>query len=342
MQNHFIAARARAMVLLLIALSLSRIAVAQEPVAAADVAAARELGLAGLRLADSGSCQEAIDKLARSELMHHAPTVLGRLGECQVQVGKIVEGTENLNRVAREVLAPNAPAAFVAAQERAKLALTDAKPKIARLKIAVLAPPGAEFAVTLDSAPIPIANLNMDRPVDPGSHLVSVTGAGYKPSSARVSLAPGSADSVALTLERDPASASKEPAARSTANAATATSEKEPGTSGGANVPAIVALSIGGAGLVAGAVFGVSASSKNSDLDKSCPEQVCPTSKQSTLDSAKAMGWGSTVGFGIGIVSTAIGVVLLLTHHQGPERAAQKRLTRPSLGLGGAGLTGAF
>src|SRR5579871_3544383 len=73
---------------------------------AENTAAARSLGIQGVQLADAGKCPEAIEKLQRAETLHHAPTILGRLGECQVNVGLIVEGTENLNSVVREQLAP--------------------------------------------------------------------------------------------------------------------------------------------------------------------------------------------------------------------------------------------
>src|SRR5882757_4229211 len=65
--------------------------------AAENVAAARTLGIQGVQLADAGKCPEAIEKLQRAETLHHAPTILDRLGECQVSVGELVEGTENLN-----------------------------------------------------------------------------------------------------------------------------------------------------------------------------------------------------------------------------------------------------
>src|SRR6185369_16034100 len=52
--------------------------------------------------ADAGKCPEAIEKLTRAEALHHAPTILGRLGECQVNVVEVVTSTENLNTVVRE------------------------------------------------------------------------------------------------------------------------------------------------------------------------------------------------------------------------------------------------
>ena len=87
---------------------------------AEDKAAARTLGTEGIKLANAGDCAGAVDKLARAEALYHAPTILGRLGECQVALGKLVEGTENLNRVIREPLPANAPPAYAQARDRAQ------------------------------------------------------------------------------------------------------------------------------------------------------------------------------------------------------------------------------
>src|SRR5579859_5498883 len=62
-----------------------------EEVGAADIGAARALAVEGIKLADAGKCREAIDKLARAERLHHAPTILVRLGECRAATGRIVE-----------------------------------------------------------------------------------------------------------------------------------------------------------------------------------------------------------------------------------------------------------
>src|SRR3954468_21524420 len=85
---------------------------------AENTAAARTLGVEGVQLADAGKCPEAIEKLTRAEALHHAPTILGRLGECQVAVGQLGVGTENLNSVVREPLATNAPQVYRDAQDR--------------------------------------------------------------------------------------------------------------------------------------------------------------------------------------------------------------------------------
>src|SRR6185312_1292256 len=102
---------------------------------AEQVAAARALGVEWVKLADSGDCAGAVDKLQRAEQLHHAPTTLERLGECHIALGKLVLGTEELQQVIREPLPANAPAAFTQAQDRAKAAVAGAQPRIAKLKI---------------------------------------------------------------------------------------------------------------------------------------------------------------------------------------------------------------
>ncbi|MBX3231545.1 MAG: PEGA domain-containing protein [Labilithrix sp.] len=293
-------------------------AFAQEEPSSADVSAARALGQEGVKLADAGNCQDAIEKLARSEKLFHAPTTLARLGECQVQVGKLVEGTENLNKVVRETLAPNAPAAFAAAQERAKKVLAEAKPKIAKLKIAVAGPEG-QYVVKLDGEVVPPANLNMNRPTDPGEHEVEASAPGYKTARAKVTLQEGGNDSVALTLEVDPNAPKPEPVvAPAPAPPPVAPpplpppAQPEPREQP-SRVPAYVGVGVGAAGIAVGTIFGLMATSKKSEIEDQCQGTRCPSSVQGDVDSGRTMGTISTVGFVVGAVGLVAGVYFYLT-----------------------------
>lgn len=278
---------------------------AQEEPSAADMSAARALGQEGVRLADTGNCEEATDKLSRAEKIFHAPTTLTRLGECQVQLGKLVEGTENLNRVARETIAPSAPQTFRDAQERAKKLLAEARPRIAKLKIAVAAPAGVVFVVKLDGEVVPPANLNTNRPTDPGEHTIEASAQGYKNATAKVRLSDGALDSVALTLEVDP-NAPKMPVG--TADGAPAA--PPPPVS---KAPIYVAYAVGAVGIGLGTVFGVLALGKKNDLDDACKNKVCPSStQQDTIDSGKTFGTVSTIGFVIGGIGVALGTYFVL------------------------------
>jgi len=304
------------------------------------VSAARALGQEGVKLADAGNCEDAIDRLSRAEKIFHAPTTLARLGECQVKVGKIVAGTENLNRVVRETIGPSAPQAFRDAQDRAKVVLAEAKPRIAKLKVAVAAPADAKLVVTIDGENLPIANLNMNRPVDPGEHVVEATAPGFLPAKGKVTLPDGGVDSLALTLEIDP-NAPKAPVVAPVAGGQGSGPGDAPSKRD--RTPAYVSLGIGGAGLVVGTVFGIVAMGKKSDLDDACPNKVCPSAaQQDTIDSGKTMGTISTVGLVVGAVGIGAGVILLLSGGSSSSRASTSPKVQPLVGLGQAGVGGTF
>ena len=332
----------------LVAMLGSREALADEP-SAGDVAAARSLSQEGTKLANANKCAEAIDKLSRSEKLFHAPSTLSRLGECQVKVGKVVEGTENLNRVVRETLPPNAPKVFVKAQERASQLLPAARAKIAKLTVTVNAPKGAEIMVRVDGEPMNSANLGTERPVDPGEHTIEASAPGHTSAKAKAQLKEGGAESVTLTLEVDP-NAPKATVATTTPTGDPAkpkdTTPPPPPRESSSKVPVFLAFGVGLVGVGVGATFGVLASGKKSDLDGSCnAEKRCPPDQQSTLDSAKTFSTVSTIGFIVGGIGIATGTVLLITSSgskSGSVRPSPTPTWSPYVGLGNAGVTGSF
>jgi hypothetical protein len=326
-------------------------ALAQDQPQAESVAAARSLGMQGIKLADAGDCKGAIEKLSRAESLYHAPSILARLGECQVNVGQVVLGTENLNRVVREQLAANAPKAFRDAQERAKGVLNSALPKIAHLTVRV-EPADARPQVTVAGAAIPPALIGIERPTDPGTHEVVVSAPGYLEQKQSVTLAEGGSQEIAVKLEKDPAAAAAvTPPPASTAPAVVTTSPTTPPADTGpkkSNTLAYVALGVGGAGLVVGGVTGFLALGKKGDL-KGCVDTKCPSSQEDTLDGAKSMATVSTVGFAVGFVGVGLGVVLLLTGNSSasasksaPKLAKHGVSVEPWIGTQSAGLSGTF
>lgn len=326
---------------------------AQDQPQAENVAAARALGLQGIKLADGGDCKGAIEKLSRAEALYHAPSILGRLGECQVNVGQIVTGTENLNRVVREELSATAPKAFKDAQTRARGVLNTALPKIARLTVKV-EPADAKPQVTVSGAAIPSALIGVERPTDPGTHEIVVTAPGYLEQRATVTLTEGGAQELPIHLVKDPNAAPAVAPPPPAPVVAAVPPPAPPSDTGGkkSNTPAYVALGIGGAGLLVGGITGFLALGKKSDL-KGCVDNACPSSQKDTLDGARSMATVSTVGFAVGFVGVGVGVVLLLTgNHSNNAGLAAPKLAqskpRPTVAVqpwfGGtsAGLNGTF
>jgi hypothetical protein len=313
---------------------------------AENVAAARTLGVSGIELADQGKCKEAIEKLERAEALYHAPTILGRLGECQVEVGQVVLGTENLNRVAREQLPANAPPAFVSAQERAKKVLERALPQIAYLTVRVEPQGVAGVQVTVGGTPVPLPLLGAERPTDPGAHEVVATAAGYNPAKTSVTLTAGAHQEVSLVLTADLAAKAPPPVAAAPVAVVTPPppgSAPMTGPSKKSNVPAYVAFGVGGVGLITGAVTGIMALSKEGSLE--CPNNHCPPSEHDELDSAETLATVSTISFGVGLAGAAVGVVLLMTgggSEASPSAKVGPVRAQPWFGARSLGVQGSF
>jgi hypothetical protein len=312
---------------------------------AENVAAARSLGIQGVQLADAGKCPEAIEKLSRAESLYHAPTILGRLGECQVTVGQIVLGTENLNRVVREQLPANAPKAFKSAQERAAKVLEAALPRIAYLTV-IVEPHEAEASVSVGGAVVPSALIGAERPTDPGKHEVVATAPGYLEAKTGVELAEGARQAVTLTLTLDP-NAAVTPPPVAVAPAAPNTNQPPPvdkAEGGSSKTIGYVLLGVGGVGLATGAVTGMMALGKKNDLD--CPDKTCTGAEADKLDSANTLALVSTIGVGVGLVAATVGVVLIATSggkKDAPPTANVGGTTlRPYIGTKSAGLVGTF
>lgn len=329
------------------------------------MAAARALGTEGVQMADAGDCAGAIPKLAAAEKLFHAPTTLSRLGECEIKVGKIVAGTEHLNRVVREPLPPNAPPAFLAAQQRAQAALGPALPRIGKLKIHVDGAPPDKVTATVDGVPVSSALFDAARPTDPGTHEVKAVAAGFKPASATVRLIDGGEAAVSLRLEPDPSAAAAPPApvpaetpATPVAPAATPPAAAPAGPPGAAPPPtpvtqapepksspptaAIALLVVGGVGIGVGTVFGVLALGEKSTLDGQCGSTKKACTNQGDVNALSTDAWVSNVGFGVGIVGLAVGAILLATHHSETASASTKPHVTPWIGLGTAGVGGTF
>lgn len=306
---------------------------------AADTATARALGVDGVTLADAGKCKEAIEKLARAEKLHHAPTTATRLGECEIETGKIVLGTERLQRVIREPLAPNAHPAFAAAVARAQRALDLALPRVATLRISVAAPQNAKVTIMIDGEPISDAVLDSGRRIDPGMHTIEARADGFLAISSATALGDGETKSVVLELHPDPNARTITPVVPEPTTEQRAPEPKR------SKVPAIVAFGVGAIGLGVGLYASSVVEDKSAVLRSGCDaNRVCPSNLQPELDRAKKWATVSTAGFIGAGVGVATGIVLLFASGATTSSAGPKANVRvhPTVGAGSIGLDGVF
>ncbi|HEX4338407.1 MAG TPA: hypothetical protein VH062_21020 [Polyangiaceae bacterium] len=353
MSSSFI--RARAPLAVALALASTPSFAQDQQSSASDMANARALGIEGVQLADRGDCTTAIDRLWRAESLYHAPTILGRLGECQVTLGKLVAGTETLQRVLRDPIGPKSPPAFVAAHDRAQKVLDAALPRIGKLRLHVDSAQTPGLVVKVDGDAVPLAGLDVDRLTDPGSHQVEAVAPGYVTAAQTVALPEGSTAEVTLKLELDPSAApppaaaapppapAAAPVAFTTASAAPPAADESGGPS---KVGPIALLATGGVGILVGSIFGGMALGKKSALDSAChPKSDCPANSQSNIDSLSTDATISTVGFVVGGLAAAAGGAWLIVGGQSKPKAsasASHVVVHPYVGPLSAGMTGAF
>jgi hypothetical protein len=167
-----------------------------------DRAAARPFAIEGLRLVQGGNCREAVDHLEKAEALVHAPTTAVPLAQCDIQLGRLIAGTEILNRVLNETLPPNAPPSFAESKKQARGILDAAAPRVPKLRIHVESPGGVppNLEVTVDGQRVPPVLLDNDRPTDPGPHKVAAHVPGGASAEVDVVLAEGQATPVTLRL----------------------------------------------------------------------------------------------------------------------------------------------
>jgi len=334
---------------LLVSATLSPTARAQQTEDPNSVAAARTLAVEGVKLAQNGKCDEAIDKLERAEQLRHSAIVLEQLGECYIEKGRLVEGAEAMRSVIREGQPDNPSEALKKANANAHTLLDAAKDKIAMLTITVEVVGKAQPTVEIDGQVMPPALIGAARPTDPGEHTIEASAVGHLPARRRVALSPGQSDSVALTLVVDPNAAAKAKPVPTVANAdqpeapapretpAPASSLAKAESTGPNHLPAYIAWGVGGAGLAVGIAYGWVAMNQKSDLDEVCPQHRCPPTQSERLDAAKANGVISTVAFGVGIGAAITGGLLFFLA-DGGESEPQPSAARLQLGPGGAGV----
>ncbi len=343
---------------------------AETAASAEDISTARTLAKDGVALQESGDCAGAVEKYQKAEALYHTPSVLTRLGECQIKLGKLVAGSESLQRVVREQLPANAPAPFVQAQAHAKELLDATLPRIGKLKLHVDAPEGAQLTLKIDGQTVSTASLDTDRAADPGPHVVEVSGPGLVTAKGSVEVGEGLRATLSLKIERE--TAKVKPKSKD----ATDTDADEPATEptrkpkhveavkpdddedepvrkkrkraaaepeGPSRVAPIVMFVTAGVGIGVGTIFGLRASGKKSDLDAVCVNKACPPSADGDISTMKNSATISTIGFGVGIAALAVGTFLWITggSSEKSDKSAHAYV-EPMIGLGFIGVRGAL
>jgi hypothetical protein len=172
----------------LILMSAPRRALCQTATAAsaADKEAARNLYIQGFSQQQAGNFTDALERFKRAQAVYPAPTTQLHIAECEAQLGHLVEAAEAYRALTRQQLAADANPAFVAAQTQAAAELQQVEPRIPHVHIDIAPHNIQGLNVTIDDQPMNVALLDVDRPVDPGTHKIVVVAPGYDRAEATV------------------------------------------------------------------------------------------------------------------------------------------------------------
>ncbi|HEX8796058.1 MAG TPA: hypothetical protein VF765_34145 [Polyangiaceae bacterium] len=321
------------------ALSFSPTARAQS---AADKAAAQTLFDDAQKAAASGDWASACPKYAESNRLDPGIGVKLYLADCYEHVGKTASAWAMFAEA--EEYAHKEGDARVAAAKRREDNLA---PRLVRLVIAVPDTRAQGMDVRRDGEEVGAAQWGIPVPIDPGAHTIAVTAPGKRAWSTTVQATEGQG-TVRVdvpTLEDEAAQPSAAPPAGVSAEATPAPAAS---TAGPWSTQRIVALVVGGAGIVGigiGTGFGLVAKSKlDQSNDGHCHgANLCDATGVQLRSDSLSAALVSTIAFSVGLAAVAGGVVLWLT-------APKAEQASPSVGLsplvtdrlGGLSLHGAF
>ncbi|MRG96086.1 tetratricopeptide repeat protein [Polyangium spumosum] len=314
--------------------------------------AARALADEGFALYDQGKYADALVKFERADALVNAPTVKLLAARTLEKLGRLVEAAEKYRSITILQLDDKAPDAFRDAQETAGKELAALTPRIPTIELTVTGA-GAEAAtVMLDGKIFPRALIGVKTPLNPGVHRVE---ADTPASSAALDLKVDEKEAARAVLELKPKTGAELGGGVVTPPGGD-TPKKAPGST--QRILGYVSLGVGGAFGVLGIATGIGFLTATSDMKAFCRDQAAagdpcrdlrkdvPEYPQKYVDYRNSIDTQSTlanVGFVVGGVGIAAGVVLLLTAPKAPKPTPPAQASvEPWIGIGSAGLRGTF
>lgn len=306
---------------------LSTCALAEtESQAAAMKAAARELANDAADAFDAGNYESALEGFRKAGELYPAPTISLMEGRTLLQLRRWVEAFERFNEIARLKLDATASQAFQRAVQDAADAARRLEPQLPRLLLQ--APSAPTVTVTLDGRKVPAPLLDVDRPIDPGEHVLRVAYRGSVYFEQTLDFRAGQSQVVRLP---SPPAASGDDLARETVQAdpvqepalgAQAAVPSRAASSGAADWFAPAAFGVGGLGAGAATISLVLAAERKSRLDDVC-DPGCPESARDDLESFRFQRTVFFVSAAVAVAGLGVGSYFTFWGDEGEELVVQ-------------------
>lgn len=243
---------------------------------------ARELHVKGAALFEKGQYAQAEAAFRAAWALKSHFTIAANLGACELKLGKARDAAEHLAYAVRLYTPESSPE-----REVARKLLAEARAKVATLTVLVDAD---RAEVLVDGASVGATPLSDPLFLEPGAHTIEVRNEGEIRGSAKLDAKAGGDETIRLSAKKRPVEVQER-----------------------RTVPAVISFSVGGAGLVAGAIGAGLAVGKADELRAACgAAKQCPSSARGLASDAEAFANVANVGFVVAGVGAAVGAVLLL------------------------------
>jgi len=279
---------------------------AAEPIDPAQRSAARALGKEAVVLFRKGEYAAALDRFSRAHAIVRLTTTGLWRGRCLVELGRLVEGSEQLLDVSRMSVADDARALFHKAKADAASEHLALQARIGHIKLIQPAQDTStqELSIKLDGKPVPAALLGVNQPIDPGTHHLEAR-RGEDRFSKRFTIAEGA--SMELLIELQPKQTLPKP--KQTLAPTTQSSNWQPALGW-------VGVALGGGAVIGGAITGGLALAKQDELQTSCPDFNCLPAQHDGVDTFGLLRTTSTAALVAGASLLTTGIILLVTSNQ--------------------------
>jgi hypothetical protein len=306
-------------------LTLSTSLRAGEP-SLADKETARGLMDRGYERLDRRDFAGALDDFRGADAIMAVPTTGLAVGKALEGLGKLIEARDKLLAVVRIAPKPDESDAFRGAREQADKLQTELAERIPALKLEIVGlAAGKTAAVTIDGETIPPAIWSLPRKVNPGSHVLRATAAGYRDVEQQLTIAEREQKTATLNLvPADGASVTHAGSGRRRLS------------------PFLwVGVAVTGAGLVAGSITGGLSLAAASEAKKDCNDNLCPRSAEPAANRSLSLAHVSTASFvlaGLGAGVLAYGLYDSALFGGDKKKAA----ITPMIGPAAVALRGSF
>lgn len=273
----------------------------------------------------------ALKLFRQSQELLPTPGTLLNLANCEKELGLLVSARQHFQQALAQL-----PENDVGRTGFVKQSLAAIEPRVPRLQIKLSSAGVAGARVMLDDAVVATASLGTEIMVDPGKHVIVVSASNLPDRRYETTLQEGKSASITV-----------EPGARESAPPPVVLAKPPPPppppppSTSGQRIAGFVVGGIGIAGLGVGAVTGVLALSKKSELEKECPNAAaCSAQGVAKASEGKRLSLVSTASLIAGGVGFGVGFILVLTGGSGQTPPTTIGLSPvpggATIGLGGS------